>query len=272
VVTPEVKTEAQARGQNAVGPSEVKKKARLSEGQARKEVLAKAEQKEIREAGVEGREVKARPEEAQEQAVAPVTTPERTALSEEAKVGREILGSSIEQKEEAAHKRASQQAVTEGPEVSSPVKEKPVVPSGCKDLVSLKKTGPEKFLCETELYFDYNRFVLDVEALKKLKCVLDILKDVEITHLYIEGHSCAHGPETYNLALSEKRANRVKRYLRKKLHLSDNIIEVKAYGEFKLKFPEIPTRENRYDPEVRMNRRVVLRIEFIRQKDHSSTR
>jgi outer membrane protein OmpA-like peptidoglycan-associated protein len=156
--------------------------------------------------------------------------------------------------------------------VTGPEKTGPVVPSRCRGLVTLRKTAPEEFVCETEFYFDFNSFGLDTEALEKLQCALDTVKGSHIKHLYIEGHSCAHGPETYNLVLSAKRAMRVKRYIQRKLHLPDSLIEVKAFGEFKLKFPEIPTPENKYDPEVRMNRRVVLRIEFVREKVSPSSR
>ena len=71
----------------------------------------------------------------------------------------------------------------------------------------------------------------------------------------IEGNSCAHGPDKYNMALSERRANAVKEYLIKSGISADRLTTI-AYGETRLAMPEIPTPYNKESVEARTNRRV----------------
>lgn len=82
-----------------------------------------------------------------------------------------------------------------------------------------------------------------------------ILKENPEVNVLIEGHACAHGNEKYNMRLSAKRADVVKKYLIKH-GISTSRIKTIAYGETRLLTPEIPTKKNRNDKEVKANRRV----------------
>jgi len=71
----------------------------------------------------------------------------------------------------------------------------------------------------------------------------------------IEGNTCAHGSEKYNMALSERRANAVKEYLEKEGISQDRLTTI-AYGKTRLEMPEIPTPKNKESIEAKTNRRV----------------
>ncbi|MEN9723289.1 MAG: peptidoglycan-associated lipoprotein Pal, partial [Pseudomonadota bacterium] len=61
--------------------------------------------------------------------------------------------------------------------------------------------------------FPYDSFVLDGSAKDNLKKNASILKDKATIQIQIEGHCDSRGGVQYNIALGEKRANAVKKYL-----------------------------------------------------------
>jgi peptidoglycan-associated lipoprotein len=61
--------------------------------------------------------------------------------------------------------------------------------------------------------FPYDSFVLDGEAKGKLKANAEILKDKGSVKVQLEGHCDSRGGIQYNIALGEKRANAVMKYL-----------------------------------------------------------
>lgn len=63
------------------------------------------------------------------------------------------------------------------------------------------------------IHFPYDSFVLDQEAKNALKANAGILKDKASAKIQIEGHCDQRGGIQYNIALGEKRANSVKKYL-----------------------------------------------------------
>lgn len=67
----------------------------------------------------------------------------------------------------------------------------------------------------------------------------------------VEGHTDAKGNEDYNLALSKRRAESVKRYLTTVARIDSDRLEIVAMGELDLLYPN--------DPENAKSRRVVFR-------------
>ena len=63
------------------------------------------------------------------------------------------------------------------------------------------------------IYFPYDSFVLTTEAKSILKANSDIMKDKTSIKIQIEGHCDQRGGIQYNIALGEKRAVAVKKYL-----------------------------------------------------------
>lgn len=63
------------------------------------------------------------------------------------------------------------------------------------------------------IHFPYDSFVLDSVAKGALKGNADVLKDKGSLKIQIEGHCDQRGGIQYNIALGEKRANAVRKYL-----------------------------------------------------------
>ena len=110
------------------------------------------------------------------------------------------------------------------------------------------KTSKEEF--KITVFFNYDKFNLSNNELTKLNEVIvfaNKLKDQSIT---IIGHTDTKGSDNYNLILSNKRANFIKKYLQSK-NIINNII-TKGLGE---KSPLIDTGDNK--PEEK-NRRAQI--------------
>ncbi len=68
--------------------------------------------------------------------------------------------------------------------------------------------------CNPEpIYFDFDEFVLTSEGTKSLQGVATCIKSVPGRTIRLEGHCDPRGTEEYNLALGDRRAQAVKRYL-----------------------------------------------------------
>jgi peptidoglycan-associated lipoprotein len=63
------------------------------------------------------------------------------------------------------------------------------------------------------IHFSYESFLLSEEAKTQLRATSDILKNKTSVKIQIEGNCDQRGGIQYNVALGEKRANSVKRYL-----------------------------------------------------------
>jgi peptidoglycan-associated lipoprotein len=78
--------------------------------------------------------------------------------------------------------------------------------------------------CELQtVYFDFDEFVLSSEALGKLQAAVTCLKSARGRSVRIEGHCDPRGTEEYNLALGDRRAHAVKRYLARSGVSGDNL-------------------------------------------------
>ena len=63
------------------------------------------------------------------------------------------------------------------------------------------------------IHFGYDAYTLDSEAKTTLKANAQILKDKASVKIQVEGHCDQRGGIQYNIALGEKRANSVKKFL-----------------------------------------------------------
>lgn len=87
--------------------------------------------------------------------------------------------------------------------------------------------------------FPYDSFNLDGTAKGKLKKNAEIMKDKTSLKIQVEGHCDQRGGIQYNIALGEKRANSVKKYL-VDLGVSGDRIATISYGKERL----LDSREN----------------------------
>jgi len=88
----------------------------------------------------------------------------------------------------------------------------------------------ERMLSETLFYFDFDKSDLKPEALEPLRYHAQRLKDNGSMRVRVEGHADERGTPEYNLALGERRALAVQRYLQVQ-GVNARQMEVISYGE-----------------------------------------
>jgi peptidoglycan-associated lipoprotein len=85
------------------------------------------------------------------------------------------------------------------------------------------------------VYFDYDRSTLRADAAAKLKEHAEVMRGFPAwANVTVEGHCDERGTEEYNLALGDRRADAVKRYL-VTLGVPGDKIRTVSYGELKPK-------------------------------------
>jgi len=117
---------------------------------------------------------------------------------------------------------------------------------------------PVKITLE-DIHFDFDKATLTKVAQEILARDIATLKENPGVNVQIEGHTCAHGTEDYNMALGERRANAVKEYLVNQGIAADRMTTI-SYGETRLAMPEIPTPKNKQSTEAKANRRVHFEV------------
>jgi outer membrane protein OmpA-like peptidoglycan-associated protein len=106
----------------------------------------------------------------------------------------------------------------------------------------------EKPKVDLEVYFDYNSATISAQAIPSLTTLGNVLSnpDLKGSLFMIAGHTDAKGGENYNLGLSERRAEAVKRYLIEKFNISPESLTSVGYGKEQLKDKDDPfAPENR---------------------------
>ena len=117
---------------------------------------------------------------------------------------------------------------------------------------------PVKIILE-DIHFDFDKATLTKVAMGILDSDIKTLKENPGVNVQIEGHTCAHGSEDYNMALGERRANAVKEYLANQGIAAGRMTTI-SYGETRLAMPEIPTPKNKESKEAKANRRVHFEV------------
>ena len=103
------------------------------------------------------------------------------------------------------------------------------------------------------VFFENNSYKLKKESFSELNRLADFIKAHPNLKIEIAGHTDNVGSEQYNLALSKKRANAVKRYLISQ-GCNPNQLITKGYGESK------PVADNSTEEGKRLNRRVEFKV------------
>lgn len=99
---------------------------------------------------------------------------------------------------------------------------------GCPDTKPQVKLNPVL----EDIYFDNDKFSLKGVALVKLNKLVQTLKDFTEVKIEVGGNTDSVGSSEYNQALSERRANAVKKFIVRN-GISADRIETKGYGEEK---------------------------------------
>ncbi len=106
-----------------------------------------------------------------------------------------------------------------------------------------------------KIYFDLNEYELNSESISLLNSkILWIQKHPNYKKIIIEGHCDERGTREYNIALGEKRAFEIKKYLINN-GLNNHKISIISYGK------EKPDVIGSYEEAFSMNRRGVIILE-----------
>ena len=126
--------------------------------------------------------------------------------------------------------------------------------AGCKSRHSYSSYANEES-AENVAYFDYDSSEIRMDAKDKLMKNVGMLKANPNLHLVVEGHCDVRGTREYNIALGERRAHAVKKYLASHLSVmkSTHRIETVSYGK------ERPAAIGDSEEVCKLNRRAVLK-------------
>ncbi len=126
-----------------------------------------------------------------------------------------------------------------------------------KDLgkeVTIERVGEGiKLTFDSQLLFDYGKADLRESNKPALRKLSESLKDYPNTNILVVGHTDNVGSDTYNMALSEKRAASVSNYLNT-LGVSGSRLSIQGRGKTE------PNASNDTESGRQMNRRVELAI------------
>lgn len=111
-----------------------------------------------------------------------------------------------------------------------------------------------KISLSADAYFDFNKATLKPGGEAEIDRVVSSMKENTRLHVLIEGHTDSIGSDAYNMRLSERRADAVRRYMVSE-GIDDSRIETKGYGESQ------PVADNTSKEGRAKNRRVDLTIE-----------
>ncbi|NPB03561.1 MAG: OmpA family protein [Thermotogae bacterium] len=117
----------------------------------------------------------------------------------------------------------------------------------------LVKKGTE--ITFRNIYFDLNKATLRPDAEPALKQICQFLKENPTVVIEIQGHTDERGPASYNLRLSQARAEAVRQWLINNGCATPDRLIAKGYGE------SMPVIKNaKTEAEHQLNRRVVIKV------------
>ncbi len=146
----------------------------------------------------------------------------------------------------------------EAPRIEAPQIEAPRIEAPQIDVPDLSITSDNKQITiqiPDTVLFDFDKSELKPSAQEVLDKIGEVFKKYEGAKVQINGHTDNVGEEKYNTALSERRANEVKRYLEKNNGKGSLHISTKGYGESQ------PITPNNTEEDRKKNRRVEIVIE-----------
>jgi outer membrane protein OmpA-like peptidoglycan-associated protein len=134
------------------------------------------------------------------------------------------------------------------------------VPEPKKEVLpAAAKVEPKPIILD-DVHFDFDKATLTSEAQNILKKDIETLKANPGTSVRIEGNTCQHGADDYNMRLSERRAAAVKEFLAKEGGIDESRMTTIAYGKTRPLCEENPTPKNKNDECMKSNRRVHFEI------------
>jgi outer membrane protein OmpA-like peptidoglycan-associated protein len=125
-----------------------------------------------------------------------------------------------------------------------------------EEIAAIVKDKPK---IDLEITFDYNSANISAKSIPSVQALGRALSSAELkgSTFVVAGHTDAAGTEDYNQALSERRADAIKKYLIDKYGINGSDLVTVGYGKSKLKDPSQPLAEvNRRVQVVNMETKV----------------
>jgi outer membrane protein OmpA-like peptidoglycan-associated protein len=119
--------------------------------------------------------------------------------------------------------------------------------------------APVKIVLE-DIHFDFDKATLTPAATSILNSNIKTLKENTGINVRIEGNTCQHGSDDYNMRLGERRADAVKEYLAKEGGIDESRMTTISYGETRPLCEENPTPKNKNSECMKSNRRVHFEV------------
>jgi OOP family OmpA-OmpF porin len=104
------------------------------------------------------------------------------------------------------------------------------------------------------VYFETASAQLLPESEATLREAIETLERYPQLEIEVQGHTDTRGKETFNMRLSQSRAESVRAFLLEHSKLESRNLQAKGYGESQ------PETEERNEEELLRNRRVVLKV------------
>jgi OmpA-OmpF porin, OOP family len=124
-----------------------------------------------------------------------------------------------------------------------------VAPDGCPKKYNLVVVTEKKIELKQTVFFDTNKATIKAVSFALLTEVAQAMKDNPTLKVDVEGHTDSVGNDNFNLKLSQRRAESVKKFLVGKGVAADRMVP-KGYGE------NVPIADNRTADGRSQNRRV----------------
>ncbi len=122
-----------------------------------------------------------------------------------------------------------------------------------EDFLGKNESIKGKKICTININFETNKSKITKNSHNYLNLIVMMLESNPDMNMTINGHTDDIGEDDYNLTLSEKRAEAVKKYIVSK-GINENRIAIKGYGE------SMPVDSNKSENGRRNNRRVEFEI------------
>ncbi len=117
-----------------------------------------------------------------------------------------------------------------------PAPDQSALPSAANADENIGDSDSGKAMGLQTIHFGYDAYTLNSEAKSILNANAQILKDKPSLKIQVEGHCDQRGGIQYNIALGEKRANSVKKFLSEQGIAGDRVAVI-SYGKEKLVDP-----------------------------------
>jgi len=132
-------------------------------------------------------------------------------------------------------------------------------PEPKKEVAPAAKAAPEPIVLQ-DVHFDFDKATLTETAKGILKKNIAVIKANPGIAVRIEGNTCQHGTDEYNMRLGERRANAVKEYLAKEGGIDESSMSTISYGETRPLCEEKPNAKNKNSECMKSNRRVHFEV------------